>query len=274
MDDASDDRSCGFLSVPPYSTDQRLRLIPGEAQKRTLGRYLDAPQLAKGSIFKLLDAHHNFSPYWLTNLYDRLRNHNFQAIIGPVVSVLDPETWETTAAVSYGWAIDSTLSHCWHLSRKDVSPGRRVDWFSAHQILIPREIYKRIGGFFPLFRSHGTDDVELCLRAKLFGYECFVEPTALIGHLYKSKTINPVSWADLVCNYFITVYIILGERGFENLRSSKEKQPGYQKGLHLFTELRPEVESFRNRLEKEQRCSGEEIIARLADRIELTTIKN
>lgn len=274
LDDASGDGSCDFLSLSPYSTDQRLRLIPGRDKKRTLGRYLEAPQLARGSIFKFLDAHHNFSPYWLTNLYDRLRKHNFQVIIGPVVSALEPEKWKSTEAVSYGWGIDSTLSHSWHLQRNDVYPGGRVDWFSAHQILIPRDFYDQIGGFCPLFRSHGTDDMELCLRAYLFGYDCFVEPTALISHLFKSETMNPVSWADVMCNYFIMVFIILGEVGFEKLKVSKENQFGFQGGLELFTGLRPEVEEFRRWVVNNQSRNGEELIARLVDPIELAVIEN
>jgi len=259
MDDASDDGSCDFLSSAPYTSDPRLHLLRTDVQEGHVALRIEAVQQSTGSVLQFLDSHHCFSPYWLTNLYDSLCRRNFKAVVGPIVSAIDEATWQPTTAVSHGFGIDATLARCWYLETNEIGPDGQVDWLAGHQIMMTRQAYETVGGICPLFTGHGTDDVDLCLRAFLFGYECFIEPTSTIGHLYKSGHINPVTWADVQCNYFIIVYLNLGEERFQELKVTKKGEHGYAEALQMFERLRPDIKKHREWIVKHQSRSGEEL---------------
>jgi glycosyltransferase involved in cell wall biosynthesis len=246
MDDASDDGSTAFLNHYPYKEDKRIKLHISETPKGCRNSWISGIESAEGEIYKFLDAHHCFSPYWLTNLFFSLQRRGFEAIIGPVVCKLDPGQWNITNAVTFGWACDPSLSKIFHLQYSEVLPSGMVGWFSGHQITIPRAVYEEIGGFCTLLKHHNTDDFDLCLRAFLFGYNCYVEPTALIGHLYKNELIDPPTWAEAACNYFILLYLNLGKVGFEQYKNQWVESVGYEDGLLLFQGIQKEVEEQRN----------------------------
>ena len=261
MDDASDDGSTAFLNHYPYKEDKRIRLHLSRSPSGCRNRWISGTELAKGEVYKFLDAHHYFSPYWLTNLYFNLQSHGFEAIAGPVVCVLDHNHWYITNSVSFGWTCDESLYKIFHLQYNEVLPTGRVGWFSGHQITIPRAIYEEIGGFCSLLKHHGTDDFDLCLRAFLFGYECYVEPTALIGHFYKDELINPPTWAEAAFNYYILLYLNLGREGFEQYKNEWRESEGYEEGLLLFEGIRKEVEKKRDWIIANSVNTSEELLA-------------
>jgi glycosyltransferase involved in cell wall biosynthesis len=263
MDDASNDGCCDFLSGDPYASDPRLRLLRTKEQKGHVALRIEAVRRSTGSVLQFLDAHHWFGPHWLTNLHNSLSRRNFNAVVGPVVRPIDTHTWQPTTAVSHGFGIDATLARCWYLNSDEIDGDGRVDWLAGHQIMMTREAYETIGGICPLFRGHGADDIDLCLRAYLIGYECFIEPTSTIGHLYKSGHINPVTSADVQCNYFIIAYLNLGEERFEELKVTRKNEQGYAGALQMFERLRPDVEEFRNWIMKHRSRTGAELSSRL-----------
>jgi hypothetical protein len=129
--------------------------------------------------------------------------------------------------------------------------------------MVAREVYDEIGGLCPLYQTHQFDDNDFCLRAALFGYDCYIEPTALIAHLYKRSFAANITHADIRCNYMIFVYLNLGPEKFEELKTMEEGEYGYAEGLALFESLRPQVEEFRRWIAAHQRRSTEELLARL-----------
>lgn len=126
--------------------------------------------------------------------------------------------------------------------------------------MVEREVYETIGGLCPLFRIHGFNDRDLCIRAYLFGYDCYIEPSAVVGHVYKDHFINPITCSDVLCNYFVHVYLNLGEEKFEELKVTQEKEYGYAESLELFERLRPEVEKFRRWIVGRQRRSADDLL--------------
>jgi glycosyltransferase involved in cell wall biosynthesis len=263
LDDASTDGSCDFLSAPPYAGDGRLRRIRHESQQGYLALRIEGARLATGEVFQFLDAHHSFHPFWLSNLHGALQRRNYAAVVGAVTGVLDPETWRTNGTVMFGWHSSASLTKGWPARAQDVGPGGRVDWFATHQMMVSRRVYEEVGGFWPHFEGHGTEDPDFCLRAFLLGYDCFVEPTAAIGHLYKKQFINPVTWDQLMLNYLTMAYLIFGPERFDALREGQRSQHGYEKGVEKFEAQRPRIAEFRQWIERRQRRSGEELARRL-----------
>lgn len=263
LDDASEDGSCDFLSTAPYARDERLRYFRYDAQKGYLALRIEAPQLATGSVFQFLDAHHWFAPDWLTNLYESLRRRNFEALVGPAVSVLDPDSWQPTATVGYGLTADLNQAQYFPIGRESVRARGQVPALTGHQLMVSREVYESVGGWCPLFQGHCTEDPDFCFRAFILGYDCYVEPSAMIAHLHKRQFMNPVTWGQWMLNYFILVYLNLGEEKFEELKSLQKHRYGYAEGLESFESLRPDIERFRRWIVQRQRRSAEELLAQL-----------
>lgn len=263
LDDASADDSCDFLFLPPYSRDKRLRYVRVDQAEGHLKRRVEGVTLATGEVFQFIDAHHCFSPDWLSNVYDCLRRHDGNAIVGPAVSVLDPVVWGPTSVVTYGWSCDTALQGAYHIGLHEVRKGGRVPWLSGHQMMMTRRLYDDIGGICQLFPGHGTDDLDLCLRAFLLGHDCYIEPTAIIGHYYKSYFVRPPTWEQLMVNYLVTVYLNLGPERFAELKAKQAGHYGYEGGCQAFERMRPEIERFRSWIVSRQKRSTVDLLALL-----------
>jgi hypothetical protein len=66
-----------------------------------------------------------------------------------------------------------------------------------------------------------------------------------------------------LCNYFIIVYLNLGEDRFEELKVSKKGEEGYDAALEIFERVRPDAEKWRKRIVRHQSRTGEELSSHL-----------
>ena len=264
LDDASEDDSCDFLFVSPYAQDRRLRYVRYDTQKGYLALRNEAAKLATGPVLVHLGAHHCFRPCWLGNLRDSLRRRGDQAVVGPAVCALDAGAWVPTGEVRYGFTSSADLARTAPLQGKDLGPDCRTHILSGHQMMFTREIFEAVGGYSPLFEGHGAEDVEFSLRAFLLGYDCHVEPSAIIAHLDKRSYMNHVTWAHLAYNRFVMIHALLGEEGWNRLKPSYQSHAGYAAGLEKYEHRRDEIERHRQWIVRRQRRSGEELLAHLA----------
>lgn len=252
LDDASSDGCADFLEQSPYRDDGRLHRVRGERQVGHVRMRQEGARRASGDILQFLDAHHRFTPYWLTNLHDALRRRGHRGIVGPVLTGLDGETWEQRWTLNWGWSIPPELDPSTQNRRSDLGPDCSVHWLGGCQMMLTRELYERLGGLCELFLGHGTDDTELSLRAWLFGESCHVEPTAVIGHRYKDHFVNPVTWSDIVANYLLLAYLTGGSEAVERLGPTRASGYGYREGQERFESLRAAADSWRARIRRHQ----------------------
>jgi len=57
---------------------------------------------------------------------------------------------------------------------------------------IPKELFKKIGGFYEGYRGYGRADLELAYRAEEAGAECWVVPKAVVFHIAHPEVLeNP-----------------------------------------------------------------------------------
>jgi len=265
LDDASHDGSTDFLLSPSYYRDSRITLIRKRKQHGYLHLWREGVEQASGSVLKFLDAHHCFAPYWLTALYETLKRHRFRAIVGPVVTGLDPESWSMTHGTGlFGYTFDGDFARIRCLTRENQGPGGRVPWLCGHQMMLSRATYDAVGGFFPFFQGHGTDDSDLCMRAFLLGFDCHVEPSSVIAHHHKQRHINPVTHADVGFNTLMSVYLNLGEERFEAFYQAHKNDIGFREGRERMRTRRSELECFRDWIVRRQSRTPEELLENLA----------
>ncbi len=265
LDDASADGSTDFLLASPYYQDERITLIRWRHPRGYLPLWIEGVERSSGSVLKFLDAHHCFSPYWLTNLYESLSRRRFQAIVGPVVGGLEAETWTLAEGPGlFGYTFDGDLARIRCLGASDHGHEGRVPWLCGHQMMMSRATYDAVGGFFPLFEGHGTDDSDLCLRAFLLGIDCHVEPTSVIGHYHKNAHINLVTHADVGFNVLMSVYLNFGEARLEAFYRAHEDEMGYREGRERMKKRSAELECFRDWIVRRQSRTPEELLEHLA----------
>ena len=72
---------------------------------------------------------------------------------------------------------------------------REVDIVVGCLMLVPTELWRRLGGFDERFFMYG-EDADLCLRARALGYQPMITPDATIMHLVGASTKRH---ADKVC---------------------------------------------------------------------------
>jgi GT2 family glycosyltransferase len=65
---------------------------------------------------------------------------------------------------------------------------RPVDYGSGAALLVRADLFRRIGGFDPLYEPAYYEDVDLQFRVKAAGFDVIFEPTAVVSHLSGGST--------------------------------------------------------------------------------------
>ncbi len=66
--------------------------------------------------------------------------------------------------------------------------GRSVDYGSGAALLLSRIAFHEVGGFDPRFEPAYYEDVDLCLRLRLAGWDVVFEPSARVWHMSGAST--------------------------------------------------------------------------------------
>lgn len=65
---------------------------------------------------------------------------------------------------------------------------RAVDYGAGAALLVVGELFRRLGGFDPMYEPAYYEDVDLQFRIKSAGYEVIFEPTAIVTHIGGAST--------------------------------------------------------------------------------------
>ena len=74
----------------------------------------------------------------------------------------------------------------YHLDERPTEPVD-ADWMLAAFLLLRREMLEELGGFDPGFRLYG-EDIDLCYRAAMAGWERWYVPDAVVTHAHAAIT--------------------------------------------------------------------------------------
>lgn len=108
-------------------------------------------------------------------------------IVGPKIYILGTpnKIW------SCGGIIDKERYTAGLIGYREVDSGhyknkKEVDYVSGAGMLVRREVFNKVGSFFPYYFLY-YEDVELCLRARLMGFKVVFEPSVIFNHDFSSS---------------------------------------------------------------------------------------
>jgi GT2 family glycosyltransferase len=119
------------------------------------------------------------TPGWLPSMLSAMNSDPRLAIVGPM----------TNSAVGLQMVNNSCSEprelRRWFARWKNgrFAEVRIVPWIIGFCVLMPREIAVRLGGFDELYGPGGYEDYDLCLKARLAGYEIAIASRAYVHHL-------------------------------------------------------------------------------------------
>ena len=185
VNDGSTDGSCERLP-----RDRRIRLVRGAgrgvAQARNAGG-----RAARGSVLVFSDAHLEIPKGWWKPLAARA--------VRPGIGGVAPAIASTTRADRIGQGLrflEPNLEITW-LWRDEVKSRRAplIPWCCT---AISRAVFNETGGFDEGMIGAGSIDNEMSLRLWLLGYELWVVPSVVIGHVFRRKPPYPANaWHSL-----------------------------------------------------------------------------
>lgn len=195
VDDGSTDDSTDFLKA----SDKAVRLVRSGRENLSKARNFGACQ-ARGGVVVFADAHIQVSRGWWRPILDLLADPEIGAV-GPAVSAMgEPE------CVGYG----QTLS----------GPDLDIDWLAYRQsdpypvcmtggafIAMRKETFHSVGGFDEGMIRWGSEDIEMCLRLWLLGYQVWIEPSVDVAHLFREDFPYPVNWIHVLHNKLRTAFL-------------------------------------------------------------------
>jgi len=179
VDDGSTDGSAAHLSHV-FGKDRRVSMVRAEgigvAQARNLGA-----ASASGKILIFLDAHCYTAPHWMASLIQPLADTRV-GMVGPAMATMSKRS--DVRGLGMTWR-DASLELEW-LGQGENVPYPVPLLCGACQA-VRKADFVRLGYYDPGMTRWGSEDEELGLRYWLMGYEVWVQPQAVIHHLFRGR---------------------------------------------------------------------------------------
>jgi glycosyltransferase involved in cell wall biosynthesis len=158
--------------------DERIQLVRsrglGVAGARNHGA-----QNATGAVLVFLDGHCYVPPGWLAPLVAALEQPD-AALAGPAFSNIGDTRMQ---ACGITWR-EATLENVWLPCGRAVEP---VPFHIGACQAVRTEIFRAVGGYDQGMTRWGSEDIELCLRLWLMGYQVYAQPASLVYHLFRTS---------------------------------------------------------------------------------------
>lgn len=143
----------------------------------------------EGEVFVLLNSDVEPAEGWLTPLVEMLENNPQVAAVQPKIrSYSEPERFEYAGAAggfidSFGYPfcrgrIMGTTEH----DRGQYDTPERLFWASGACVAVRAEAWRKAGGLDGDFFAH-MEEIDLCWRLQLLGYEIVAEPRSVVYHV-------------------------------------------------------------------------------------------
>ena len=179
VDDGSTDGSSDRLAHV-LGDEGRVGLVRagggGAGQARNLGA-----TCASGRILIFLDAHCYTPPQWIDGLTGPLADPRV-GMVGSALGIMGDGS--DARGLGLTWR-DASLEVDW-LGQRENTPYP-VPFLSAACQAVRKADLERLGHYDNGMTRYGSEDLELCLRYWLMGYEVLVQPQTVVYHLFRGN---------------------------------------------------------------------------------------
>lgn len=176
VDDCSRDNTGSLLALI-----QGLRVITNESNIGFLHSCNKGAGEARGRYLLFLNNDTQVHPEWLDALYSTFREHPGAGLVGSKFIYPDGTLqeaggmiWRDAGGANYGRGDDPV--------KPEYSYLRDVDYCSGASIMIPRELFRRLGGFDTRFAPAYYEDTDLAFSVRQAGYRVLFQPASLVIH--------------------------------------------------------------------------------------------
>lgn len=202
VDDGSDDGAPQRIAALEPDRAVPVRVIDGPRAGIASARNAGAAE-ARAPVIVFLDGHCYVPPGWLEPLIAPFADQSV-GLTGPAfTSIREPHN----VACGVTW-VDPTLGNVW-LPATTSGP---VPFHIGACQAVRAEAFEQLGGFDRGMTRWGSEDIELCLRMWLSGYEVHAAPSSLVHHLFRTSRPYDVDVAEVLYNHLRMALLHFDER--------------------------------------------------------------
>ena len=184
-DNASTDDSISFLQTH-YP---QVKILINKKNDGFAGGYNWAMQHINAEISVLLNSDVEVKSDWIEPVLDMFNQNHLLAAVQPKILDYNKRDYFEYAGASGGW-IDSygypfSRGRIFDAVEKDIHQydnQTKIFWASGAAMFIRTSIFKEMGGFDPFFFAH-QEEIDLCWRMQLAGYEIMSCPQSVVYHI-------------------------------------------------------------------------------------------
>ncbi|MEA2258826.1 MAG: hypothetical protein QOJ51_1651 [Acidobacteriaceae bacterium] len=245
---------------------RRLQLVRNDVSAGTCKARRIGAELAAGPFLVWLDAHMSFGTGWLEQLL----------VHADTRSLLCSPFWTYDLKRCMCWGADIRWS-----STRDYFAGKQPGFSLVHRTTEPdlaitqvpmvigacyamqRAAYEELGGFSPLYRVWGLDELDLCSRAWMAGLGVACVSFAKVGHLSRAAFPYAVQYDHLEFNQMVLLHTIFDTDTIARLGAHFSPLPQQPSAWLAETDLTP----WRSLVQAKRRMSDVEFFRRFSPEV-------
>lgn len=221
VDNGSTDDSTKFIE---QAENSRIRLLKTGERLGVAGARNFGAAFAESDVLIFIDAHMLFPQNWLTPILDVLHEQQVQLVV-PAVSA-----WGNPHAIGYGisWKGEK-LEPKW-LGKQSSDPYP-VPLAGGCFQAFHRAFFYEIGGYDSGMTNFGSEDLEMCIRVWLLGYQVKIVPQVEISHRFRRTAPFEFGWIDISYNFLRLVYAHFNEQRIDRVLAAHTATPSFDEAL-------------------------------------------
>jgi len=219
VDDASTDGSSERLSTL-FGDDPRVSIVRAEGVGVANARNLGADR-ASGKILIFLDGHCYTPPDWIDGLIEPLEDKRV-GMVGPAVATMSQGS--EVRGLGMTWRNRSLEAEWLPQSENTAYP---VPLLGGACQAVRKEDFEKLGNYDSGMTRFGSEDLEICLRYWLMGYEVLVQPRTVIYHLFRQTHPYQVHTQKIIYNRLRMAMLHLSEERISRVLDYHSSTPGF-----------------------------------------------